>query len=48
MTIHILLNTDGPESLIVAAYLREELALAAREKLGIRSHTVEAITVMDA
>lgn len=48
MTIYLLICSDEAGSMTVAAYLREELALAARDKLGMRSHTVESIDVMDA
>lgn len=49
MTIYILQSTEsGGDALIVAAYLREELALAARDKLGDRYHSVEEVEVFDA
>lgn len=46
MTIYLL--QDNETSMTVAAYLREELALAARERLGERTHSVESVEVMDA
>lgn len=49
MTIYILVNKEeGEDSMVVAAYLREELAQQARGKLGARHHFVESVEVMDA
>lgn len=49
MKIYVLVEREpGMDAMIVATYLREELALAARDKLGFSSHDVEEHEVMDA